>query len=149
MKRKHPVETEIFQCDVCDFETKKKIELKRHIKSHSYKYDDGKMKCNECDFIGQNAWTLQIHIGKEHNQPIDCGLCDFPAKDLETLNLHLKTCEIYECNNCEHVSKSISSIKKHIHNKQECKETTIHHVKIARNNDEEADATEYEQSELK
>ena len=126
MKRKHPVETVTFNCDVCEYETKSKIELKRHTKSHSYTFSDNRVKCNECDFVGNNAWTLQIHNGKSHSQNIDCGLCDFPAKDIETLNMHLKTCEIYECANCEHVTKSISSIKKHMHmNKRECQDSSM------------------------
>ena len=63
--------------------------------------------------------------------------------------MHLKTCEIYECNDCEHVAKTISSIKKHIqNNKKDCYETTIHHVKLDRENDEEAVDKEYEQEEL-
>ena len=63
--------------------------------------------------------------------------------------MHLKTCEIYECANCEHVAKTISSIKKHMHiNKKECHDSAIHHVKLDRNNCEEADYKEYEQEEL-
>ena len=122
--------------------------MKRHKKSHSYTFEDNNCKCKECDYVGKNAWTLQIHNGKAHSQSIDCGLCDFPAKDLETLNLHLKTCEIYECDNCEHVAKNISSIKKHIHTSKECNTSTVHHVKIDRNDDEEANEKEYEQADL-
>ena len=51
---------------------------------------------------------------KGSNKSIECGLCYFQTQDLETLNLHLKTCEIYECNECEIVSKEISGIKKHL-----------------------------------
>ena len=91
---------------------------------------------------------MQIHNGKVHSQNFECGLCDFPAKDLETLNLHLITCEIYECNKCEHVVKKISSIKKHMHISKDCNSSTIHHVKIDRNDNEEADNKEYEQNEL-
>ena len=142
MKRKHPVpneETINFQCEVCDFKASRKIELKRHAKSHSYKFENNTMKCIECDFKGKNAWTLQIHNGKAHGPDLECGLCDFPSKDLETLNLHLKTCEIYECNKCEHVAKKISSIKNHVNNSKDCNSSTVHHVKIDRNNDEIAD----------
>ena len=151
MKRKHPVEikeTISFHCELCDYETSKKIELKRHTKSHSYTFENNACKCNECDFTGKNAWTLQSHNGKVHSKNFKCGLCDFPAKDLETLNLHLITCEIYECNKCEHVAKKISSIKKHMHISKDCNSSTIHHVKIDRNDNEEADNKEYEQIEL-
>ena len=35
--------------------------------------------------------------------------CDFNAKTLESV--HIKTCEIYECENCEFVSKQLSGTK--------------------------------------
>ena len=151
MKRKHYEKTKepvTFQCEFCEYETKRKIDLKRHTKSHSYTFEKDKCKCNQCDFTGNNAWTLQIHNGKSHNESIECGLCDFVAKDLDMLNLHLKTCEIYECNQCEHVSKKISSIKNHVKGNNDCISSSVHHVKIDRHNDEEADSKEYRQDEL-
>ena len=60
----------------------------------------------------------------------------------------MKTCEIYECNECEFVVKQISGIKKHIKNNNDCRDSLLHHVKIDRANDEEAAAQEYQQSEL-
>ena len=42
----------------------------------------------------------------------------------------------------------MSSIKKHIHTSKECNTSTVHHVKIYRNYDGEADEKEYEQAEL-
>ena len=62
--------------------------------------------------------------------------------------LHLKTCEIYECNECECVAKQISGIKKHIKNNNGCRDTSIHHVKIDRDNGEEAAAKEHQQCDL-
>ena len=91
---------------------------------------------------------MQIHNGKAHMEKIECGLCDCKTKNLETLNMHLKTCEIYECNQCEFVATQLSGIKKHMKESHECSLSTVHHVKIDRNNDEEAAYTEYEQSEL-
>ena len=151
MKRKHSVknsEKVAFKCEVCEFESNSKLGLKRHMKSHSYIFEDKKCKCNDCDFTGNNAWTVQIHHGKVHNKNIECGLCDFQSKDLDTLNLHLKTCEIYECNECEFVAKQISNIKKHVKNNIKCKDTMVYHVKIDRDNDEEATVKEYQLCEL-
>ena len=71
IKRKHPVpieETMNFQCEVCDFKASRKIDLKHHAISYSYKFENNTMKCIECDFKGKNAWTLQIHNGKAHSQ---------------------------------------------------------------------------------
>ena len=66
------------------------------------------------------------------------------ASDTENLELHLKTCEIYECKSCEHESKQISKMKKHIaENKENCGTSCIYHIKIDRNNESEADYKEY------
>ena len=88
---------------------------------------------------------MKIHNGKVHSLNIHFRLCDFPAKDMETLNLHLKTCEY---NECEHVAKNISSIKKHMSISKDCIARTVNHIKIDRNDDEEAATKEYEQDEL-
>ena len=44
----------------------KKIELKRHIKLHSYTIENTTCICKECEFKVNNAWNLQIHIEKAH-----------------------------------------------------------------------------------
>ena len=118
------------------------------MRGHTYTEENDMWKCNDCDFKGKNVWTLQIHNGMHHSKPVECGLCDFQAKDFDNLNLHIKTCEIYECNECEHVSNNISSIKKHMKSNNDCSIGTIHHVKISRYSDNEADQKEYEQHEL-
>ena len=83
-----------------------------------------------CDSTGINAWTMQIHYGKSHSINFECGLCDFKAKNLENLQIHVKTCEIYECENCEFVSKQLSGIKKQMReDNKECGSSSIFHIK--------------------
>ena len=84
--------------------------MKTHNKAHSYTIEKEICKCNACDFIGNNAQSLQIHNGKAHMEKNECGLCDCKTKDLETLILHLKTWEIYKCNQCEFVANQLSGI---------------------------------------
>ena len=149
-KRMHTVKNDKveLQCEVCEYVTSSKLILKRHMKTHSYTFEGTMCKCIECDFTGNNAWSIQIHNGKAHTKSIECGLCDLQTQDLETLNLHLKTCEIYECNECECVAKQISGIKKHIKNNNGCRDASIHHVKMDRDNSEETAAKEYQQCDL-
>ena len=52
----------------------------------------------------------QLHI----NGYIECGLCETTAKELECLEIQLKTCDTYECVNCEKESKKISDIRRHM-----------------------------------
>ena len=82
-------------CELCDkkFETVK--ELRKHMKSHSYK--NAQYKCVEFDFLGTNEYTMEVHNGKDHSDNFECGLCEYAAETEENLELHLFTCEMYHC----------------------------------------------------
>ena len=92
------------------FETSK--DMKSHMQEHSYKRAN--FKCEECDFIGQNKSTMQVHTGKYHSENYECRLCDFEANNLETLETHLVTCEIHHCYACEIKAKQLKDIKEHV-----------------------------------
>ena len=60
---------------------------------------------------------MQIRNGKHHRNQIECGLCEFQDKHLNSIDMHLTTSETYECVECEHVSKQLSEMKKHLSEK--------------------------------
>ena len=104
------------------------------MKIHSYK--EAKFKCEECDFIGENEHTMDVHIGKVHSDKVECGLCEIHTKDLEELELHIFSCEVYKCvrdgrDGCNTKFKTLSEVKAHI--------STYHfysnfeHIKLDRN----------------
>ena len=99
-------------CTLCDHPIKSKLEMKRHMKSHTYKGID--FKCEECDFLGINETTMEVHFGKEHSENIECGLCEFLAKDQVDLDIHLSTCESYKCDACNFVTTTLASMKTHV-----------------------------------
>ena len=152
VRRKHPsISQEVFPlaCELCTEELKSKNEMRLHMISHSYiMKENNDLKCEHCDFIGKNDWTMQMHYGKSHSKIMECGLCQFVPKDLENLNIHLKTCETYECDTCDHVTKTIANMKKHIRESKECESSTIYHIKIDRKDVNEANSKEYKQSEI-
>ena len=152
MRRKHTEKIDTtfpVQCKVCTQEVRSKTDLKYHMVTHTYIYtENDKRKCEECNFIGNNDWTMLLHHGLSHSAPIECGLCQFEAKDIESLKIHLKTCETYECEKCEHVTKSIKDMKKHIVSSAECGSSTVFHIKIDRNDENEANWKEYIQDEI-
>ena len=39
---------------------------------------------------------------------------EYDATENKNLDINLKTCEIYECKECGHVTKQISEMKKHM-----------------------------------
>ena len=44
------------------------------MKTHSYKrlYH----KCEDCDFCGTNAMSMEVHLGKANSESFECGLCE-------------------------------------------------------------------------
>ena len=57
------------KCDLCDEEIKTAMEMKRHMKRHSYK--EAKFKCDDCDFVGESELTMEVHIGKHHSESMN------------------------------------------------------------------------------
>ena len=91
--------------------------MKKHLQTHSYK--KANFKCVDCEFVGTNEETMEVHIGKTHADIFVCGLCDYKAETLEELDIHLFTCEVYICSKCDFLEKSLSELKK------TCKERTF------------------------
>ena len=81
--------------------------MKNHMISHTYTYENSEFKCDVCAF----DWTMQIHHGKMHNKKTECGLCEYDATENKNVDIHLKTCEIYECKECGHVTKENSKLR--------------------------------------
>ena len=67
-------------CEICK-ELKNEHEMKNHMITHTYKYDNSELKCEECGFTGKNGWSMQMHHRKWYSKNIECGLCEFKVKD--------------------------------------------------------------------
>ena len=66
--------------------------MKKHLVTHSYK--EIRYKCEECDFVGQNEVTMEVHFGKLHPAKFECGLCALEAGSLENIEIHFNTHEV-------------------------------------------------------
>ena len=55
---------------------------------HSYRKIN--YQCEECDFLGMNIITMEVHIRKVHSNNITCGMCDYAASDLSDIKNHIK-----------------------------------------------------------
>ena len=51
------------------------------MKSHSYQ--DAKYKCVDCDFVGKNELTMDVHTGRYHTDIFECGICEFITESEE------------------------------------------------------------------
>ena len=109
--------------------------MKKHMVTHSC--TEIHYKCEECDFVGQNKVTMEVHMGKNHSEKFEHGLCELEADSLANLEIHLNTCEMFQCdkNECNKRFKTIKEIKEHI--KKEHKDYGygyLDHLKLDRNN---------------
>ena len=144
MSRKHK-QDEVMSfpliCELCDYEMKDKMDMKKHMIKHSYKTIN--YQCEECDYCGENKETMAVHVGKEHSETFECGLCDLALQEIETLETHLTTCETYKCNKCSDKFKTLGDIKTHVKDNHSTENGKLHgyykvtHSKQNRTNNEQ------------
>ena len=97
-KRKHTCllnENYPTTCEFCNTEINNIKEMKNHMLLHSYKKVS--FQCQDCEFVGENKSTMEVHNGKHHANEKECGLCEFNTVNTENLEIHLSTCEMYLC----------------------------------------------------
>ena len=125
------------QCDLCDEQCESSKEMKKHMITHSYK--EARFKCDECDFVGQNLKSIEVHVRRKHSEKYECGLCDFEAGSSENIEMHLTTCELFECDqcDCEYRCKNLTDIQKHIREQHKQDFCWVTHFKLDRNNSSE------------
>lgn len=127
------------KCDLYEKQFVNHTEMKRHMKSHSYK--EAKVKCEDCEFVFEKFEIMEVHMGKFHTDCFECGLRE---RNIECLETHLYTCEIYRCRRCFHKENSISKIKAHAENKHPGIQATLgFHLKMKRNDKNEVSSTEH------
>ena len=61
---------EIFKCDKCAFETRKKCDIKRHFNSAHLHIGDKKCTYTGCNFIARTSDTVVKHFVYEHSMDI-------------------------------------------------------------------------------
>ena len=126
---------------------KTKSELKVHLQNHTYKPIS--YQHSFCNFIAEDRWDIDIHIGKEHESNVQCGLCAVIVKDITDLETHLATCEIYKCEKCGDVFTNLQDLKVHfLENHQKEKSELVEHVKQNRINSDIYDNRAYTFEEL-
>ena len=136
-KEKYPKE-----CDFCDDMIESGNEMILHLKFiHTGR--NVAYKCEDCDFIGENGCSLDVHHGKNHNPNFECGLCDYLGKTLEKFEMHLTTCEAYICMACNFRGRFIADIRTHMRKEHSDDNIRITHAKLDRKDDNAVIETEH------
>ena len=75
--------------DLCKNKFGNYAEMKRHIKSHSYKEEYcRKVKCQDCDFVGQRHEGMDVYMAKCHTDNFEWGLCERSNENINSLQTH-------------------------------------------------------------
>ena len=83
--------------------------IKKKVQHHCYKRST--FKCKDCDFVGENEYTMEVHIGKYHSDNFECSICEYTTESVDNLDIHSTTCKIYECDDCSIRMKSLKDLK--------------------------------------
>lgn len=75
-----------YKCSICDFTTKEKTKLLKHIEAHDNPY-----KCCDCDYKNVDQDNVFEHIKEKHQgkNPYRCGKCDFTASNGDSVLKHI------------------------------------------------------------
>ena len=103
-------------CNRCDFKTKFRNALIKHMKKHN-------SKCNQCDFKAGSTVSLQEHMELQHKEiSYNCNQCTFETAHEKKLSVHMKVEHQgmgYTCGYCSYSSVWKNALKNHIVRKHE------------------------------
>ena len=108
----------IFTCEKCNYETKEKHNLTRHIKSVHDKIKD--FKCDKCEYVCSTICSLKSHIKSVHDKIKDfkCDKCEYVCSITSHLKEHIKAVhdkiKDFKCDKCDFICGSNREVKRHI-----------------------------------
>lgn len=108
-------------CDMCDFQTKYKVDMIKHVKTvheHRKTFKKIKRSCTSCDFQTFSKDKLRRHIISNHGGlSYDCNLCDYKSLRPDCLSLHIKVTHEglrYYCDQCSFSGTSRKTVQRHL-----------------------------------
>ncbi|XP_044762946.1 zinc finger Y-chromosomal protein-like [Coccinella septempunctata] len=114
-----------FTCELCDYVTVRKRDLKRHMDVVHYfkstKYTTH--NCSFCDFKSTKT-VLEQHVKKMHpkEKSNTCNLCNYLTGQENLMKLHQAEAHSnYKCDLCDHVTDTESHLRYHVN---------YHHLKL-------------------
>ena len=118
--RKHTDKEQLeypINCHICEFKLERSQDFRVHMDIHDLKRTlFGHFECKDCNFLSNMIETMEVHFGKCFVDQLFCGLCEWRSDNLENLETHLKSCEVYECEECDRRFSLLKDVKIHIEN---------------------------------
>ncbi|CAK1600559.1 unnamed protein product [Parnassius mnemosyne] len=110
-----PQQTEIFNCDICEFKTTQQRRILAHLKAHVAKQ---MYCCNNCEYKCIKKSELQTHM-KIHTgvKPFSCNICEYRCITKSSLQKHMKIHtgeKPVSCHICEYRCITKSNFLRHM-----------------------------------
>ena len=112
---------QLINCEFCDYSTKLKSTLGRHLlKAHYSK--KARHECLKCTFSCESKSGLKAHmVSHSNNRPFPCHFCDYRAKLKGSLKNHILTVHtadaLFKCELCDYCSKAKNLLFLHMRSK--------------------------------
>ena len=104
-----------YPCDKCNYKTKYKSNLAKHIKAI---HEGERNPCSQCDYKGIDSSSLMVHMKTVHEGVLyQCDQCQYKAKYKSDLMVQIKIVHEgvrYQCDRCHQKAKYKSDLMVHI-----------------------------------
>ena len=113
------IKAKLYHCIICNFQTSKKLYLKRHLQNEHGDIPMENLECDMCEYKASKRSHLKRHIKETKHSEFSCTQCDFKAALKKYLIKHsqlnhtIGIDKLYCCDICDFVSSHKSHLKRH------------------------------------
>ena len=114
-ERKDYKKDNLFYCDQCNFHSRGKSEVNRHVASI---HMGVRYSCNQCEYSATQNTNLQRHVKTKHEKAqYQCDQCEYKNGRMDNLVVHRESVHEnirYPCNLCSHKATQKQSLRVHL-----------------------------------
>ncbi|XP_018571824.1 zinc finger protein 99-like [Anoplophora glabripennis] len=130
------LDTPLYRCDECTYETKRKPNLIRHQLKHKNPSEVRMYKCDTCTYESKYKGDINkhqlIHRNTSEIQMYKCSICTYEAKCKNYLKMHelvhkdSSEIQMYKCDTCTYESKYKHGLELHLLTHKDPSEIRMH-----------------------
>ncbi|KAJ8957849.1 hypothetical protein NQ318_001845 [Aromia moschata] len=130
-------EVSLYQCEKCEFKTKYKYHLKRHIVKHQDPSEVTTYYCEKCSYNAKFKHYIRQHMvthdGPSKETIYQCDKCEYKTEHKNYLKRHVvvhqpsSKAAMYQCEKCDYKAKLKICLRKHMVIHQDPSKITMYH----------------------